>query len=340
MGRRWKLFERYVAAIEQVDHPGAVVTWDETIEGHQFDVSIRWKQGRYDFLVVIECRDRSSRVKRREVSALAQEASSVRANKAVLVSRSGFQSGCFDKARETGVVLVRLEEFHEIPPRWRETVLAVWLYDIRLVDGDGQVLRSLTDEEAHAAVVSGPIGSRPLGDVLSRDLHRRGIDRTVERQPHVRARVALPKGSSVSHGIWSVEPDAVELTATLAPANLPRRGFDPAILGRSLRVTHELTGETRTYSLWDLEPGVDTEFRVGEFFIEVATGNEVLCEAVDDDLATLFVVRSRQFGKDRLFGPFNVDISANRRRYVRIEDKNLVAELRARALKVERPVIW
>ncbi len=339
MGKRWKLFERYVAAVERVDHPGAVVKWDETINGQQFDVTIRWKQGRYDFLVVVECRDKARRVQRREVSALAQEAQSVNASKAVLVSRAGFQSGCFEKARETGVTLVQLDEVHEVPPRWRETTLAIWLYDVKLVAAGGEVLRELSDEEAHSAVVSSEEANRTLGEVMSDALRRQGIDRKAERQAHVEALVDLPRGATVAHEAWQVAPAAVSVTATLAPASLPRRGFDPGILGRSLRVTDAVTGEARTYSLWDLEPGIDTEFRRGDFYMEVATGNESLCENIDGDDATLFVVRSRQFGKELAFGPFGVSISEVRRRYVRIEDAALLAELQARAAKLQRTPI-
>lgn len=333
---RWKLFERYVAAIEKVDHPGAVVRWNETIAGQQFDVTIRGRQGRYDFLIVVECRDKGRRVERRQVSALAQEAQSIKASKAVLVSRAGFQQGCLEKARETGVVLVQLEEVHEIPARWLETQLAIWLHDIRALDEGGATLRDLDNSEAATATLRGPTHSASLSSFLARASRRLGIDRLVEGQPHVDSRVRLPAGTTLEAGGWLGSASAIAFRAVLAPASLPRDGLDPAILGRSLRVTDVVSAEVRTYSLWDLEPGLDTTFRVGDFYLEVATGNESLCERVDGHRATLFVVRSRQFGKVYSFGPFDVVSADVVRRYVRIEDAALILELKAHASKVGR----
>ena len=41
--KKWQKFERVVAAIHLAQAKGASVTWDEHIDGRQFDVVIRFK---------------------------------------------------------------------------------------------------------------------------------------------------------------------------------------------------------------------------------------------------------------------------------------------------------
>ena len=43
----WKQFERLVAAIHHAESQGALVTWNDTIQGRQFDVTIRFNMLMY-----------------------------------------------------------------------------------------------------------------------------------------------------------------------------------------------------------------------------------------------------------------------------------------------------
>lgn len=54
---KWKHFERLVAAIHKVAQQGADVLWNEEINGRQFDVVIRFEEGLYHYLIVVECKD-------------------------------------------------------------------------------------------------------------------------------------------------------------------------------------------------------------------------------------------------------------------------------------------
>jgi hypothetical protein len=56
MDKKWKKFERVVAAIHVAENSGATVTWNEHINGRQFDVAIRFKFQFYDYLTLIECK--------------------------------------------------------------------------------------------------------------------------------------------------------------------------------------------------------------------------------------------------------------------------------------------
>lgn len=105
-----KRLERLVAAIHHAASSGAVVTWDDEIAGRQFDVTIRFTFGTYSYLTVIECKDYSSKVPVEKVDALVTKARDAKANKAVMVSSKGFQSGCFSVAERHDVQLLVLTE--------------------------------------------------------------------------------------------------------------------------------------------------------------------------------------------------------------------------------------
>ena len=52
---RWERFKRFVAAIRRAVDPRAQVKWNDSINGRQFDVTLRFRKGLYDYLTAIEC---------------------------------------------------------------------------------------------------------------------------------------------------------------------------------------------------------------------------------------------------------------------------------------------
>ena len=84
--------------MHHAESTGAAVTWNDEINGRQFDVTVRFKFGLHNYLTVIECKDYSSKVSVEKVDAFVTKARDVNANKAVLISSQGFQSGCFPVA--------------------------------------------------------------------------------------------------------------------------------------------------------------------------------------------------------------------------------------------------
>lgn len=107
---KWKRFEQLVAAIHYAETQGAVVHWDEKINGRQFDVTVRFKHGLHEYLTVIECKDKTSKVNAEEVDALVTKARDANADKAVIVSSIGFQSGCMPVAERHNIKLLVLTE--------------------------------------------------------------------------------------------------------------------------------------------------------------------------------------------------------------------------------------
>jgi len=97
--------ERIVAGIQTVTTDGADVTWNETLNGRQFDVVVRFTMGTLKYLVLIEVKNRSRKASASDIEAFATKADDHNANKAVFVTAAGFQSGAKDVAYRHGIDL-------------------------------------------------------------------------------------------------------------------------------------------------------------------------------------------------------------------------------------------
>jgi len=119
--QKWKRFERLAAALHALQLQGAQVKWDDEINGYQIDVSARFQNGPYEYLQIHECRDRGRPVTRDDVAVMVNKVKQTKANKGVIISAAGFQSGAKELAVANGIDLFELSE---IPADWPEKVIA------------------------------------------------------------------------------------------------------------------------------------------------------------------------------------------------------------------------
>lgn len=131
--KKWKLFERVVAAIHMAEQKGATVRWNETIKGRQFDVTVRFKHGLYEYLTVVECKDYATPVPAEKVDALVTKFRDVGADKAIMVASSSFQSGAIDVAKKHGIQLFSLKSLPEAAETYVSNALipVLAIYDFR-----------------------------------------------------------------------------------------------------------------------------------------------------------------------------------------------------------------
>ena len=100
--------ERIVAGIQTMTTAGATVSWNEVINGRQFDVVVRFKLGTLRYLVLIEVRNRTRKTAASDMDAFVLKAGDQNANKAVFVTAAGFQDGAIIVAKRHGVDLFTL----------------------------------------------------------------------------------------------------------------------------------------------------------------------------------------------------------------------------------------
>jgi hypothetical protein len=113
---KWKRFEKIVAGIHKLQAQGAKVKFNDKIKSkktgrpRQIDVSIRFKQGFYDYLTIVECKDSHRRVAETQIEAFSKKMEAVGARHGVLVARKGFQKGAIGSAKFENIDLYTLTE--------------------------------------------------------------------------------------------------------------------------------------------------------------------------------------------------------------------------------------
>lgn len=111
---KWKRFEEFVGNLQKQISPQAKVTIDDHIEGRrsgvqrQIDISVRQTVGQFNLLTVLECKDHKDPIDVKGVEDFLGLAEDVGANKAAIVSSSGFTDAAIARAKDAGVDLFRL----------------------------------------------------------------------------------------------------------------------------------------------------------------------------------------------------------------------------------------
>jgi len=109
-------FEKIIAGIHMLQFEGAEVKFNDRIIGkktnspRQIDVSVRFKQGFYDYLTIVECKDIGRKVEIKLVEAFSKKMEDVGAFHGVMVSPQGFQSGGISTAGFENIELFTLTE--------------------------------------------------------------------------------------------------------------------------------------------------------------------------------------------------------------------------------------
>src|SRR5262245_3629558 len=116
-GETWRDFERLAARIyTELVPKGAQVLHNDHIRGHlsgidrQIDVSIRVEMAGHVFLTVVQAKDFSAAADVNTVGEFATVVEDVRANKGVLICRSGFTEAAQSLARSKGIDLCNIHD--------------------------------------------------------------------------------------------------------------------------------------------------------------------------------------------------------------------------------------
>ena len=134
---KWKKFERVLEGIHRLKAQGAKVELDDKILGkrsgsmRQIDISIRFDQGFYDYLTIVECKDYDRKVSIDRVEAFRTVIEDVGAQKGIMVSPKGFQEGAVEVAKAYEIELYTLtEQMSDWTKHVREQVIKFpWIVD-------------------------------------------------------------------------------------------------------------------------------------------------------------------------------------------------------------------
>ena len=114
-------FERYCKEIllgyaEEEKLPDFTIIHDTKLTAHdgtyQIDLYATFTAMGAEFKVLCECKQYKHRVNREKVVVLADKVKSLGAHKGILLSTSDFQSGAIQYAKEHGIDLIKVEDYH------------------------------------------------------------------------------------------------------------------------------------------------------------------------------------------------------------------------------------
>jgi hypothetical protein len=335
--KKWLYFERLVAAIHSAADAGAQVKWNDSINGRQFDVTIRFRKGLYDHLTVVECKDTERPVSVEKIDAFVTKASDVHANVAVIASTAGFQSGAIETAKRHNINLIQITPSTDIDvaafgAEWGDPTDSLHMKEVSLeyVGGERKRLpiegNVLTYYMNHTILQSG-IARMNLDSVVSRELC--GVTDTYSD-------FVIP----VSNGVQVIAPDdgeiplkplaAIHVRAAIVKAKTfhgPNK-IDPSLIMPDVNVVNMQTVEKVVFRQGDLALGIDNTFEPGQFYESPGLGFYHYCETVKNGIATVYLVESFQHGQ---LIQATVTMEAKYgNRYLPVTDEQILKRLRRR----------
>jgi hypothetical protein len=302
----WKRFERLVAAIHHAESVGAEVRWDDVIEGRQFDVTIRFKFGLHGYLTVIECKDYTGKVPVEKIDAFVTKSRDVRANKAIMVSANGFQSGCIEVAYRHGVKLLVLNEATDASVAHLVNAVTPGLnvYGVRFVATESGTEHELEDVGGRLAYLMNharlifPVGeTTPNGLVHEWQLNNPSIftdkENDVELPLPVGAELHVPYEGSMRVSSLRFKCSMVELLVPNQPV------MDKHIwagLAAKVELRDAAGNLEHAARLTDLQLGYDKPLETGKFYVLPSVHNHYYCDRIEGDLVHWVLVESYQHG--------------------------------------------
>lgn len=307
---KWENFERLVAAVHRAADEGADVRWNDSIQGRQFDVTIRFRKGLYDYLTVVECKSHERPISVDKVDAFVTKAADVHANCAVIASSSGFQSGAQDAARKHNVTLIQVTESSEIDfsvfgARVVGVTNTLHIQSVELLYTDGE--RKKLPEESHKLTyyvdkICFRCGDEraTLDEILQGQSGRFFGGEVDVYQEHV---IECPLDTVVigpDDGEIALKSlDRIHVRAGIRKATVidgPAK-VDPYLFVPDVKVRNVITGQEHSFSQNRLAFGVNNAFVVGQFYEQPQVAMYYFCESIEGQVAHLYLVESFQHGQ-------------------------------------------
>lgn len=308
MKKDGKKFERVVAAIHAMEESGAQVTWNDVINGRQFDVTLRFNKAGYEFLVVIECKDYATAVPPEKIDALVTKARDAHADKAVMVAASGFQAGAKVVAERHNVTILSVKAINKSPEELANSLSPVlFLSGVRFkvdsVTPETVILsddpRQMRSTMRHTQII-GPQINTTAANML--DAAKSEIQRVATSKNQTFA-ITLPKGTWMTHPnfpnhrtpIKAIFVDHVLITESDL-GEVDYVSDDPRLSPEILKIEDALSGEARLVDTSQLQHGFDTVIETGHFYLNPNLGNSYYVELIDEGMVTYYVVESYVYG--------------------------------------------
>ncbi|MDJ0901577.1 MAG: restriction endonuclease [Xenococcus sp. MO_188.B8] len=343
----WKEFERIVTAIHIAETKGAKVVWDETIEGRQFDVTIRFKQGLYSYLTLIECKKYKNPISVDKIDSFVTKSRDANANKAIIISTSGFQSGCLKVAKRHSIELFTLKETVQVPEEFiGSKTPALLIYDICLIfDSEKKSRYNLPDENGKLAY----LGEKSLLIIDGKEIDLHSLINqelslvSIEDNFPIKKSIALEKSLITVPDLFDKkEISAIEFSCNLVELarykGLPLDHHQIEKIHTVYELFDAVKNEKASIEALNLSLGFDTIMEAGKFYTKPLIGANYFCKEIDNNIAHLFQVESYYYG-NLIQAELWQNIIEYQKQYIEILDTNEVERLRKMYEKLQQTEI-
>jgi hypothetical protein len=341
----WQKFERIVTAIHLAKMQGASVVWNEEIKGRQFDVTIRFKQGLYSYLTLIECKRHKNPIPVEKVEAFVTKSRDANADKAIMISSSPFQSGCIEVAQRHNLELFTLRKSCQIPEEFvGERNLPAWnIFKVCLIwDLDENCYSTLPED-------NGQLHYLVKNSVLISENLRINLETLIDR--HLEA-ISLKDFHRTKTEEITLKNSVIDVPNLFIGKTIQALRFSYNLIevneykGLPLD-SHQIESIHTTYELFDvtrnqttniealgLNLGFDTVLEPGKFYTNPTLGLNYFCQKLEANQVQMFLVES--YGKGNLIQAEFIQDIKYQKQYLEILDKNEIKRLKKMYEKIQQ----
>jgi hypothetical protein len=352
--------ERIVAGIHTVTTAGADVSWNEIINGRQFDVVVRFKLGTLRYLVLIEVRNRTRKAAAADMEAFVTKAQDHNANKAVFVTAAGFQEGAITVAKRHGMDLFTIT-FDETGMHLPSQATFLTLRRNGAPTDNPATIRigpptvsvgepTLTGNIENTTLVytdgkrfDMPIEQSQVSYYMKKTILQDGrtLDDLIQQAPLGRPELGKSRRDQIRlDPPQRIEPpdDYFFPLGTLASLEFivtgrqgrPIKGdtlIDPNAFTLPVIYTNVITGESSSFTIDQLPLG-DKRVSAGSFYLIMHPLMYYYCDAIQGDKMRLYLIESFQNG-EKLTAVITADLKYSPY-YIPVTDKKILNRLRRR----------
>lgn len=345
--------ERIVAGIQAATTNEADVTWNEVINGRQFDVAVRFAMGTLRYLVLIEVKNRTRKASAEDLDAFVTKARDQLASKAVFVTAAGFQRGAIETAKRHGIELftVKFDETQlELPKHMgfialsregappdavptlsigdEEPILIVaslvLIYTdrrrISVPNEPSQMLYYLKKSSfGDTSTLLDFVNAQRFGDIALKERRR-------ERIRLKRATPLIPPDEYCFPAGWIKELE-LEITCDMVRGLRGNVRIDTGAFRHPVIYTDVLSGKAHRFALDQLPLGGEP-VTAGRFYFAMHPLRYYHCAGVKGKLVTWDLIESFQTG-DKMSGTYTQDVKYSQH-YIPVTDKRIIARLEKR----------
>jgi len=313
---------------------GSQVKLNEIIEGREFDVSIRFKNGLHMFHTLIECKNYGSPVSVEKIDAFATKSRDAGASKALMFSKNGFQSGAKTVAKRHRIDLYSLKESVEIPKSVRSgneqdvlnfTEIGLILEDetVFLPDAHGRLEYCMK----HSNLKDGD-NETNLHDFVDSywdHLEEPKLDQIKEKSFRVPEGTTIAVKGFLETSLLKRVVVRYQLVEGIG-VNIPMDAHLMEKLHLQYFLVNEISGEEESIAAIDVHLGFDKEVFAGNFYANSNIGNNYFIESIENGIMKVYLVES--YSRGHLFQAVMTAETKYQDQYVLITDSLEIERLK------------